>query len=235
MGPLGTKKMEGVTSFLAYHEDIQLSPPRYFAVASQLGAWRLILNSLRLVGRDHHLYDGVGYGNLSGRIGPFPGPRGARAFLITGTQTGELQCMSLDQLALVTRYEIEKNSVQSRGLIRPSSESMTHGAVYEIGGQIRYVFHAHSEVIWRNRAALRLPTTHKLIEYGTPEMAQDVRRLVNHERLLDRQIFAMGGHEDGIVSFGRTPEEAGSQLIATLAEAYIVDGGESASFCTPQG
>jgi hypothetical protein len=47
-------------------------------------------------------------------------------------------------------------------------------------------------------------------------MATEVRRLFNDTDVRERKIFSMGGHEDGIVSFGTTVEEAGETLIRTL-------------------
>jgi hypothetical protein len=37
------------------------------------------------------------------------------------------------------------------------------------------------------------------------------------------RLFAMGGHEDGVVSFGRTAEEAGCVLLSTLVRAWGVE------------
>jgi len=105
-------------------------------------------------------------------------------------------------------------------VVLPSSESMTHGAVYDLGPHIRFVFHGHSPVLWRRAEALRLPVTGSRISYGTPEMAREVERLYRTSTLPELQILAMGGHEDGIVVFGRTAEEAGQVLLRHLARAY---------------
>ena len=74
-------------------------------------------------------------------------PRGARPFLVSGTQTGGLSCVSLDDFALVERYRIASNQVDSRGLTSPSSEAMTHGAIYDLGSTIGFVFHGHCPAI----------------------------------------------------------------------------------------
>jgi hypothetical protein len=42
------------------------------------------------------------------------------------------------------------------------------------------------------------------VEYGTPEMALEVRRLLRES---DSQVFAMGGHPEGLVAFGKSFDE----------------------------
>lgn len=210
---------EGVTRFEARHTDGPLPERRFGALARGLAGWRSVMADLALVGQDPARYDGAGYGNVSVRAGPFPGRRGARPFLISGTQTGGRPCVGLDDFALVERHVIAENRVVSRGPIRPSSESMTHGAIYDLGGHIRCVLHAHCPTIWRRRRALTLPTTADGIDYGTPEMAREIERLARETALLDRPLLAMAGHEDGIIAFGRTPDEAGAVLVSTVARA----------------
>ena len=46
--------------------------------------------------------------------------------LITGTQTGGIARIKASHLCLVERYDYERNCVESRGTIEPSSETMTH-------------------------------------------------------------------------------------------------------------
>jgi hypothetical protein len=51
-------------------------------------------------------------------------------------------------------------------------------------------------------------------------MAEEVQRLYRTSALADRRVFAMGGHEDGIVAFGHTLHETGQALLTELASAY---------------
>jgi ribulose-5-phosphate 4-epimerase/fuculose-1-phosphate aldolase len=97
---------------------------------------------------------------------------------------------------------------------------MTHAALYDAGPQIRCVLHAHSPTIWGRARELRLPTTDPAVPYGTPEMAAEVKRLYRETVLPERRILAMGGHDDGIIVFGRSPQEAGQVLLTWLAQAY---------------
>ena len=218
--------LEGVIKFQVEHEERSLEPRRYGDLACKLIAWREIMALTGLVGRDPARYEGADYGNVSARLGPPADALGRRSFLITGTQTAGKRSIGLDDLSVVTRYNYRRNSVESHGRVRPSSESMTHGAVYDLGPQIRCVLHAHCPVLWKRARHLRLPTTNPNVPYGTPEMARDVQRLYRETVLAERCILAMGGHEDGILVFGRSPEEAGGVLLRWLARAYEAVCGE---------
>ena len=222
---------EGVIKFRAHHTQAPLDPRRHGETACALIAWREILARTGLVGQEAGLYGGFGYGNVSARVGPPGAGRGRRSFLITGTQTSGKACVSLGDFCLVERFDIGRNEVWSQGTVMPSSESMTHGALYDLGPHIRFVFHAHTPVIWRRARDLRIPTTDPQVPYGTPEMARETHRLFRATALPEIQILAMGGHEDGIVVFGRTAEEAGQILLRSLARAYEAECGEAEGLC----
>jgi ribulose-5-phosphate 4-epimerase/fuculose-1-phosphate aldolase len=211
---------EGVIRFQAEHRQVALPRDRVREMACALSSWRAILAHTGLIGQDPIRYGGAGFGNVSGRLPPYPGDRGARPFLITGSQTGGKEHLSLHDYCIVEAYDDRRNWTRSKGPVLPSSESLTHGALYDLSPRIRYVLHGHCPVIWRNAETLALPTTHPAVEYGTPEMAREMRRLYQTTSLADRRVLAMGGHEDGIVAFGGTLEETGASLMATLAKAY---------------
>ncbi len=59
--------------------------------------------------------------------------------------------------------------------------------------------------------------------YGTTEIALAVHDLWRHTGLPDDRVLVMGGHEDGVVAFGRSPEEAGRTLLTWLARAYEME------------
>ena len=216
------REVEGVVKFRAEHTQRPLSPQRHGEVGYRLIAWREVLSKLQLVGQDPSLYDGAGYGNVSARVGPRAAVHGARALLITGTQTGGLAHIDMSHLCLVDRYDYQNNWVRSEGLTKPSSETMTHGAIYDLSPAIRFVYHAHSPVLWRSTRELRIPTTNPQVPYGTPEMAREVQRLYSSSTLPASRILAMGGHQDGIMVFGETAEEAGQVLVTYLARAFEV-------------
>lgn len=211
---------EGVVQFEVDHERRELQSRRYGELACELIAWREIMALTGLVGQEPGRYGGAGYGNVSARVGPRGNPIGRRAFLITGSQTSGKRSIGLADFALVDGYDFSANRVRSRGRVMPSSESMTHAAAYDASPLVRCVLHAHSPVLWRRRRSLGLPETDPSVPYGTPEMAREVGRLYRETVLPERQILAMGGHEDGIVVLGRTPEDAGGVLLRWLARAY---------------
>ena len=224
---------EGVIKFRADHTRRALAARRVGDTACRLIAWREIMALTGLVGRDPGRYDGAAYGNVSARVGPPSAALGRRAFLITGTQTSDKRCLGLDDFAVVERYNFGDNAVRSLGIAEPSSESMTHGAIYDLGPHIRCVLHAHSPVLWRRAHALTIPTTAAHVPYGTPEMAYEVQRLYRETVLPERPILAMGGHEDGIVVFGRSTEEAGQVLLKWLARAYQLEcAGGDVNLCS---
>lgn len=226
-------EQEGVIKFSAQHRQATLEPRRYGELACALIAWREILTGTGLVGQDSKRYEGYGFGNVSGRVGPPAAPRGRRSFLITGTQTAGLRCIGLGDFCVVDTYDDERNQATSHGLVMPSSESLTHGALYDLGPQIRFVFHGHGPTLWRQAAELRIPTTAPDVPYGSPEMAREVRRLFRTGSLQDTQILAMGGHEDGIVVFGRSAGDAGQVLLDYLARAYQRQCGLERGLCSP--
>jgi ribulose-5-phosphate 4-epimerase/fuculose-1-phosphate aldolase len=208
---------EGVIKFAMEHEQGSALPATELA---EVNAWRRILFQLALIGQDPARYGGYGFGNISCRIPPFNGGPNQRTFVISGTQTGGIPNLEPAHYTLVTGYYPMRNLLVSKGPIRPSSESLTHGMVYDLAEDAHWVLHAHSPHIWLQAAALELPMTAADVAYGTPEMAAEVERLFAESDVRARGIFGMGGHEDGIVTFGPTAEAAGSVLINYLAAAY---------------
>ena len=186
----------------------------------EINAWRRVLYLLGLIGQDPALYDGFGYGNISVR---WRGREGEDAFVISGTQTGGLEGLGAQHYTLVRKCDPHRNLVEAEGPIRPSSESLTHGTLYRLERDVGCVMHAHSHLMWRHARNLQLTMTDPDVPYGTPEMAREVERIWRGTDVAQRGIFAMGGHEDGIVAFGPTVERAGSTLVATFAAALQLE------------
>ena len=214
---------DGVIKFSADHARKPLAARRFAPMVTKLQAWRHIFFRLNFIGQDPGRYDGAGFGNVSARVPPHTGMKGERAFVVTGTQTGARPLLGLGDYCVVSRYDIRLNRVTSFGESLPSSESMTHGAIYDLNPAIRFVFHGHIPVIWRNAQALKLPISRPQIAYGTIEMAHEVHRLYRETSLSDQKILAMGGHEDGIISFGKNADEAGGHLVSTLSRALQLE------------
>lgn len=173
---------------------------------SSLNEWRDSLYRVGLIGKDQH---GIGYGNISCRLNK-------NIFIITGSGTGSLKKLTAEHFTKVTAYNFPENTLESTGPLKASSESMTHAAVYETIPGCNAVFHVHHLTLWETLLA-RLPSTAKHIEYGTPAMAEEITRLLTDPVLLKQGILAMGGHKEGIISFGKDLDEAGSILLSWLA------------------
>lgn len=210
-------EQEGVIKF-----NLQYTPgPALPAAAvADLIAWRQVLVRMQWMGQDPARYDGYGFGNISRRLAPFQAPPLERSFAITGSQTGHLAPFTAAHVARVTGIDPAQNRVTATGPVQPSSESMTHGMVYALAPDALYVMHVHAPLLWQHAAALHLPTTAADVPYGTPAMAQEVERLFTETPVRGIHLFAMAGHEDGIVAFGETALIAATALFGALARAY---------------
>lgn len=212
-------KQEGIIKF---HLDFTPAPPLPAAEITEINHWRALLYQHKLIGQDPARYGGYGYGNLSMRLAPFDAPPALRAFIISGSQTGGLPELGPQHYTLVSECYPVENRIVANGPVRPSSESLTHGAVYALDPAIRVVLHVHSPAIWHTAAQLNIPITGASVPYGTPAMAAEVARLYATSDVAQRRIFSMGGHEDGIVAFGATAQEAGDLLLVILATAQAL-------------
>jgi len=187
---------------------------------SRLCRWFDRCRALGLIGLNPDLYDGYAYGNIS--------LRAKRGFVISGTQTGGNTVLTGQDLAWVQVVDPVHNRLLATGPARPSSEAMTHGQIYQTLPAANAVIHAHSAAIWQRADALGLPLTAPEAGYGTPEMAQEVRRLLV-STTSDSGGFAMGGHEDGVVSYARDMDTAGRLMLELLTRANAIPGSQPGS------
>ncbi len=213
--------MEGVVRFHVdfSSEDIAMLLSGCF---SEIAAWRRLMYLTGLIGQNPNRYGGFGYGNISRRYISALVPEECHAFVISGSQTGHISELGMKHYSLVTECYPKENRVAAKGLIQPSSESMTHGTIYALDHSVNGVIHAHSPEIWQNAESLQIPITSEQAGYGTPEMASEIGRLFSESVVAEKGIFAMGGHEDGIVAFGKNLESAGLLLIRYLALALQI-------------
>ncbi|MEM9092390.1 MAG: class II aldolase/adducin family protein [Cyanobacteria bacterium P01_F01_bin.53] len=193
-----------------------------------LTRYRNALHQLNFIGE---YPGGIGFGNISQRLSPgpqfpqTPNPRitappphprrlnvAADQFIITGTQTGNLTTLTAADYALVTSFNPGQNSLTCQGLRKASSESLTHGVIYASHPAIGAIIHIHSPQLWKQLLG-QVPTTRAEVPYGTPEMAAETQRLFAERDLAQLKIFAMAGHEDGIVTFGENLQIAYRVLI----------------------
>jgi len=190
-----------VSDYIKFTSECAAAALTSFDGLAQLNACRRKLLLLGLIGMDP---TGIGFGNLSIRDGA--------NFYITGSATGGIPELSLADCARVMAYDFKRNWLRYEGAASPSSESLTHAAVYQSDAKAEAVIHGHDSKLW---AALlnEAPSSSEAVEYGTPEMACEVTRLFKVTDVQSRKIFVMAGHEGGIVTFGKDLEEALSVLV----------------------
>ena len=172
-----------------------------FEGLAELNAHRRKLLQLGLIGVDPN---GIGFGNLSVRDGATDN------FYVTGSATAGIQELTLADCAKVVACDFERNCVRYEGSALPSSESLTHAAIYKSDATAGAVIHCHDSKLWA--AVLNeAPTTSKAADYGTPEMANEIMQLFKRTDV--PKIIAMAGHEAGILTFGKDLEEAFAVLM----------------------
>ena len=110
-------------------------------------------------------------------------------FLISGTQTGHLPATDERHYSLVTDCDIRSNVVRCSGPIQASSEAMTHASIYALGDAIGY---------------------------GTPSMARELDRLYRTGGFRESGVAVLAGHDEGIISFGTTLEEAANRVLVLV-------------------
>lgn len=172
---------------------------------TEINRWRDILYNLGLIGA---YANGIGFGNISIR-------NHGRSFIVSGSATGGLTTLSAGHYAVVNDYNLEQNSITCTGPVKASSESLSHAAIYECMQQANAVIHIHSLSAWE-RLLLKVPATGEHVSYGTPEMANEIKRLFKETDVMDEKIIVMGGHKEGIITFGKTLAEAGAVLLNNL-------------------
>jgi L-ribulose-5-phosphate 4-epimerase len=205
---------EGVIKFQLSHQQRAL-PSELILGIEELSAWHKKLQILGMIGGDDpQRYDGLGFGNLSKRVYIERADIQATkpSFLVTGSQTGQCINLSEQDFAWVNDYSVTTNELQSIGLRKPSSESLTHGVIYNLCASVQYVFHVHSPAIWHGYTQLGLPMTDPNIAYGTQEMAKAIASLIIEEKLNKFGVLAMGGHTDGVIAFGESAQMVGEAL-----------------------
>lgn len=166
-----------------------------------LEKWRALFFKLGLIGE--YPNEKIGYGNLSSRLNK-------KSFIITGSQTGHLPHLQAHHYSKVIDCDLKKGSVTAEGLIPPSSESLTHYGIYEANSAIQCVFHVHHTELWEMLQTGNFDSISEDIHYGTQAMAKAASDLLGNK---NSGIFVMKGHEDGIISYATTAEDAGKNLL----------------------
>ncbi|MEY3059480.1 MAG: hypothetical protein RL000_832 [Bacteroidota bacterium] len=162
-----------------------------------INKWRSLLIDQGYIG----MYEnGIGFGNISIRLDE-------QTFMISGSATGGIKELTVNHYALVTDFDLSHNKLTCKGMTTASSESLTHAAIYACSKEINAVVHIHHKEKWKNLLN-HVATTNPSIAYGTPEMAFAIQRLINEDKVGSSRIIVMGGHEEGLIAFGKTLKDA---------------------------
>ena len=197
--------IDGVIKYSIEH---QTAETPLFSCYEQLEALRTRLFTLGLIGEK----DGIGYGNLSMRY------ESSKSFFITATQTGRNLMLSREYYTYISDYDFSTFKIISQGTHKPSSEALSHAMIYAIDDRITTVIHIHSLALWKfMKTNNDLATT---AEYGTAEMVEEIAGLYTNLDPISNNAFVMKGHEEGIITFGRSVEEA-ELVLYTIMQAYL--------------
>ncbi len=164
------------------------------------------LFSLGLIGA---YSNGIGYGNISLRY------KKKNSFVITATQTGEYPKLTPNYYSLVKKVDFEKFTTYAIGASKPSSEAISHAAIYDLDPSIKAVIHIHNEKIWNYMLENDCLSTNDT-PYGTPEMVEDIKNIYKDIDPLLNNVFVMKGHFEGVISFGKTLKMAEKSLYEVL-------------------
>jgi len=167
----------------------------------EINSWRDRLYNRGLIGA---YPNGIGFGNISIRSDN-------NTFIITGSATGILEKLNENHYVKVNEYDFLQNSLTCTGPIKASSESLTHAVIYENSPETQAVIHIHNLNMWE-KYIHKEPTTRSNVSYGTLEMACEIKRLFKETDVALKKFIVMAGHEEGILVFGSSLDEAGKVL-----------------------
>lgn len=196
---------EGYIKYTAKHK---LAPAIKAPHWAELNDVRTRLYQLGLIGA---LPGGVGFGNVSIRLK-------GNQFLISGTATGALPVLGPDNYCLVSSFDLLRNIVVSKGPVKASSESMTHGAVYQSCAGAHCVIHIHSKSIFTGMIKDCYPATPEKAAYGTPELALAIKDCVAQINSNEGSIV-LSGHDEGLLAYSPSAERTFT-LILELYNKY---------------
>lgn len=195
--------MEPTEGYIKYDINFEEKQLSHGVVSDTLISYRNTLAKQNLIGC---YTDGVSYGNLSERYDA------STQFIISGTQTGGKATATAHDFCRVKSFDIQHNTLCCEGLVRASSEALTHAAFYSSSARIHAVVHVHHFQLWQKLLHI-IPTTHASIPYGTPAMAEAVQTLLKDEEVFKNKILVTAGHTEGIFTFGKNLQEAYEVLI----------------------
>ncbi len=199
--------MSQVEGVVKYSLEFKQTKAKESTCKDQIESVREDLYALGLIGAYE---DGIGFGNISLK------EENSQRFFITGTQTGHLANLKIEDYSLVEKVDFDSFTTYASGACRPSSEAITHACIYELDKSINAVIHVHNEKLWRYMLENNFLSTSD-VEYGSLEMVEDIKKIYKDLDVLKNMIFVMKGHFEGIFIFGKNMQEAKTRLYQVLA------------------
>ncbi len=195
---------DGVIKFnyTCQDKDFEIKPRFY----KKINHYRMLIKAQGYIGQYN---DGICFGNLSIRRGK------SRHFIITASDTGKILNTLPQHYVEIINCDVINNLCCYKGSALPSSEALSHFILYNFSQEINAVIHIHNKALWE-KLLYKVPTSSPDVEYGTREMVQEIIRLLEYTDLSKEKILVMGGHEDGIICFGETIEEAWQKLLKNI-------------------
>jgi ribulose-5-phosphate 4-epimerase/fuculose-1-phosphate aldolase len=216
---------EGVIKFTI--QDRRSGPPLAPEDYQDIEAIRAGLWQLKLIGHDRQA--DVGYGNISRR-------RDSGGFVISGTQTGFKEVLDGSDYVVVDGWDFSRNRVSCTGPCLPSSESLSHAALYQ-RPDVGAVIHVHSRKLWDVLIQAGALSTEEDIAYGSEALYRRLSELAGADLASgsgpDLSMAGNGlspaakepplplvivtkGHQDGVFVSGRDLAEAYEAVIDLL-------------------
>lgn len=188
--------------------NLKLSPELEEKLYIDIEKWRAIFFKMSLIGE--YSTKKISFGNISKRLS------GSNEFIITGAQTGQFPNLTGAQYTKVVKCDLKKLSLDAIGPTAPSAESVTHYSIYEKCTQVNAIFHVHHTELWSFLNKNQCDSIAKDVKHGTQEMGLACGDCIGTK---SKGIMVLEGHQDGIISFGETIEDAGKIILETLKEA----------------
>jgi ribulose-5-phosphate 4-epimerase/fuculose-1-phosphate aldolase len=203
--------MSRAEGYVKFNQEFRVGPPPPDDFIRELNLARTRLFDLGLIGMDE---EGIGFGNVSLRC-----PHGWEAlFVVSGTATGHKRVLEPEEYARVLSFDISSNSLVSLGLTRASSESLSHGAVYSAREDVASVIHVHSGSLYEGMLSQVYPRTSPAAEYGTPEIAADIRNIAAATPGAAGALVMLA-HQNGVIAYGGSVLEA-QTILTNLYERF---------------
>ncbi|MHA1910836.1 MAG: class II aldolase/adducin family protein [Candidatus Kariarchaeaceae archaeon] len=202
--------IEGTIKFELNHSFVKIDE-NYSSIFQSINRLRTILWEMNLIGvyPPTHSEANLGFGNASQRLNK------TDSFLITGTQTGSKRVLVEADYSLVEAFELTKGTVNSIGLTKPSSEALTHAAIYSIAPEVQFVFHMHSLLLWEKTEELNMVTTDEKAQYGSLELVKAIQSVYSQGKT---GLVSLLGHKEGLLIWGEDGEEMIEQVKAAIKQ-----------------